>query len=85
MDARTVHKADQLIFILKIRQRIFNPLSQSEKIDPNGDYVRYWVPELRSLKGKSKLCPSLNLLPHIPSGSEKTDGAADFRPRSFGL
>lgn len=41
--------------------RIFNPLSQSEKIDPNGDYVRYWVPELRSLKGKSVHNPSATL------------------------
>ncbi|KWU44354.1 DNA photolyase [Rhodotorula sp. JG-1b] len=41
--------------------RIFNPLSQSEKIDPDGDYVRYWVPELRSLKGKSVHNPSATL------------------------
>ncbi|GAA5989946.1 hypothetical protein JCM10908_002389 [Rhodotorula pacifica] len=41
--------------------RIFNPFSQSEKIDPNGDYVRYWVPELRSLKGKSVHNPSATL------------------------
>ncbi|GAA5880799.1 hypothetical protein JCM3774_005755 [Rhodotorula dairenensis] len=41
--------------------RIFNPQSQSEKIDPNGDYVRYWVPELRSLKGKSVHNPSATL------------------------
>lgn len=34
-------------------QRIFNMLSQSEKCDPNGDYIRYWVPELRNLKGKA--------------------------------
>jgi deoxyribodipyrimidine photo-lyase len=28
--------------------RIFNPLSQGERFDPSGDYVRLWVPELRS-------------------------------------
>jgi len=26
--------------------RIFNPVIQGEKFDPNGDYVRRWVPEL---------------------------------------
>jgi deoxyribodipyrimidine photo-lyase len=28
--------------------RIFNPLTQSEKFDPAGEYVRRWVPELGS-------------------------------------
>lgn len=29
--------------------RIFNPVSQGEKYDPNGDFVRRWVPELAGL------------------------------------
>ncbi|KAF3910767.1 Cryptochrome-2 [Dactylellina cionopaga] len=33
--------------------RIFNPLTQSEKFDPNGDYIRRWVPELRKVEGKA--------------------------------
>ncbi|OBI83984.1 cryptochrome/photolyase family protein [Mycobacterium asiaticum] len=27
--------------------RVFNPLTQGEKFDPAGDYIRRWVPELR--------------------------------------
>lgn len=29
--------------------RIFNPITQSEKFDKNGDYIRRWVPELSNL------------------------------------
>lgn len=32
--------------------RIFNPVTQGEKFDPEGDYVRKWVPELARLPGK---------------------------------
>lgn len=31
--------------------RVFNPLLQGRKFDPQGDYVRRYVPELRSLAG----------------------------------
>ena len=33
--------------------RIFNPTTQGEKFDPQGDYVRRWVPELRGIAGKA--------------------------------
>lgn len=29
--------------------RIFNPASQAQKFDPDGDYIREWLPELRHL------------------------------------
>jgi deoxyribodipyrimidine photo-lyase len=29
--------------------RVFNPSTQGEKFDPSGDYIRRWVPELRSV------------------------------------
>ncbi len=31
--------------------RIFNPTSQGKRFDPDGDYVRRWVPELRHVAG----------------------------------
>ncbi|MFC7448152.1 cryptochrome/photolyase family protein [Rhodococcus daqingensis] len=31
--------------------RVFNPISQGQKFDPDGDYVRRWVPELRAIAG----------------------------------
>ncbi|HVW34994.1 MAG TPA: deoxyribodipyrimidine photo-lyase [Acidimicrobiia bacterium] len=33
--------------------RIFNPTAQGEKFDPDGDYVRRYVPELAGVPGKS--------------------------------
>ncbi|MCE3553322.1 DNA photolyase family protein [Pseudonocardia sp. RS11V-5] len=33
--------------------RVFNPVTQGEKFDPNGDYVRRYVPELRGIEGKA--------------------------------
>jgi deoxyribodipyrimidine photo-lyase len=30
--------------------RIFNPASQAQKFDPEADYIRQWVPEIRSLE-----------------------------------
>ena len=32
--------------------RIFNPVTQGEKFDPDGDYVRTWVPELARLPAR---------------------------------
>ena len=29
--------------------RVFNPAKQGEKFDPSGDYIKRWVPELRSV------------------------------------
>jgi deoxyribodipyrimidine photo-lyase len=37
--------------------RIFNPVLQSMKFDPNGDYIRKWVPELRELDAKDIHAP----------------------------
>ncbi|MFE6971036.1 cryptochrome/photolyase family protein [Isoptericola sp. NPDC057653] len=32
--------------------RVFNPVTQGKKFDPDGDYVRRWVPELRDVPGR---------------------------------
>lgn len=37
--------------------RVFNPVSQSQKFDANGDYIRTWVPELAGLDAKSIHAP----------------------------
>ncbi|KAI0505131.1 DNA photolyase, FAD-binding/Cryptochrome [Xylaria bambusicola] len=36
---------------------VFNPISQAEKCDPHGDYIRKYVPELRDVKGKAIFDP----------------------------
>ena len=33
--------------------RVFNPVTQGLKFDPQGEYVRRWIPELAHLSGKS--------------------------------
>jgi deoxyribodipyrimidine photo-lyase len=33
--------------------RIFNPVSQGLRFDPDGDFVRRWIPELRHLPGSA--------------------------------
>ncbi|ABS05017.1 cryptochrome/photolyase family protein [Kineococcus radiotolerans] len=37
--------------------RVFNPVTQGQRFDPDGDYVRRFVPELRHLPGKSVHTP----------------------------
>ena len=38
--------------------RVFNPVSQSQKFDPQGKFLRQWLPELSSLDNKSIHDPS---------------------------
>ncbi len=37
--------------------RVFNPILQGEKFDPDGEYVRKWIPELARIKSKNIHCP----------------------------
>jgi deoxyribodipyrimidine photo-lyase len=44
--------------------RIFNPTSQSEKFDPEGAYIRKWVPERRQLNNKEIHLPIDPIVDH---------------------
>ncbi|TDV56093.1 cryptochrome/photolyase family protein [Actinophytocola oryzae] len=46
--------------------RVFNPTLQAERFDPDGDYVRRHVPELRGLTGKAAHHPPAGLAPDYP-------------------
>jgi deoxyribodipyrimidine photo-lyase len=37
--------------------RIFNPVTQAERFDPDGDYIRRWVPELAELPAPAIFAP----------------------------
>lgn len=37
--------------------RVFNPVTQSRKFDPNGEYIRRWIPELARLADDSIHAP----------------------------
>lgn len=37
--------------------RLFNPVIQSQKFDPEGAYIRRWIPELTALSGKAIHAP----------------------------
>ncbi|GAA4536275.1 deoxyribodipyrimidine photo-lyase [Pseudonocardia xishanensis] len=47
--------------------RVFNPITQGERFDPTGDYVRTYVPELRGIEGKAVHQP-WKLADGIPDG-----------------
>ena len=46
--------------------RVFNPVTQGGKFDPEGDYVRRWVPELKAVPGAAVHEPWK--LPEVPAG-----------------
>ena len=65
--------------------RVFNPVLQGLKFDPQGDYVRRYVPELRPLPGASAHEPwrTPELVPDYPRpivdhSVERTVALADF-------
>lgn len=51
--------------------RVFNPTLQSEKFDPEGHYIRKWIPELAT-------CPSKVI--HAPAAWLQAQGRSDYPP-----
>lgn len=47
--------------------RIFNPYSQSEKFDSEGEFIKMWVPELENLNKKEIHRPDILKNPDYPS------------------
>jgi deoxyribodipyrimidine photo-lyase len=68
-------------------QRIFNPIRQAERFDPDGDYVRRYVPELASIGGGAvhepwKLGPLERLTLDYPEPIvDHSEAVARFRAR----
>jgi deoxyribodipyrimidine photo-lyase len=66
--------------------RIFNPVSQSRRFDPDGDYIRRWVPELAALPNTEVHDPWLRPqgVPHgypepvVDHGEERADSLARY-------
>ena len=45
--------------------RIFNPMTQAQRFDPDAEYIRQWLPELRSFDTKSILTGNLSRLERL--------------------
>jgi deoxyribodipyrimidine photo-lyase len=59
--------------------RVFNPVRQGERFDPEGDFIRRYVPELAQLEGKAVHQPwkSPMLCPDYPQPVVSLDGVRD--------
>ena len=54
--------------------RIFNPLSQSRKFDPHGDYLRRWLPERAQLDDDAIHDPARRVAGYPPAMVDLTEG-----------
>ncbi|MEW6152900.1 MAG: deoxyribodipyrimidine photo-lyase [Actinomycetota bacterium] len=68
--------------------RVFNPVTQGQRHDPHGDYVRRWVPELAGVAGAAVhepwklgglLAPAGYPPPIIDHGQERADALARYQ------
>jgi deoxyribodipyrimidine photo-lyase len=66
-------------------QRVLNPVRQAERFDPDGVYVRRWVPELAGVRGKAIFRPWLmegfEALDYPEPIVDHDDAVAEFRAR----
>ncbi len=66
-------------------QRVLNPVRQAERFDPDGIYVRRWVPELAGVRGKAIFRPWLmegfDALDYPEPIVDHDDAVAEFRSR----
>ncbi|WP_432560426.1 cryptochrome/photolyase family protein [Granulicoccus sp. GXG6511] len=63
--------------------RIFNPMLQGPKFDPEGAYVRRWIPELRHLEGRSAHEPWKNEQGYARGYSERIVDHAEERKEAL--
>ena len=63
--------------------RIFNPTTQSEKFDPNGKYIKKWLPELKDLPNNEIHNPKdrSNYYPQITCLKESRNRALELYRR----
>ena len=67
--------------------RVFNPMGQSEKFDPTGEYLRRWIPEIAHLDNASIHAPwTLGLLapadypePMVDHALEREEALARYK------
>ncbi|MFM2078391.1 MAG: hypothetical protein RJA49_2281 [Actinomycetota bacterium] len=69
--------------------RVFNPTTQAHRFDPDGRYVRQWVPELRVIDGGAVHEPGLRRpdaypTPMVDHGAERAEALARYRQVTAG-
>ena len=69
--------------------RVFNPTTQGHRFDPDGDYVRRWVPELAGIAGgvvhePGLLRPDSYPTPMVDHGVERDEALARYRQVTAG-
>ncbi|MFU8828731.1 MAG: FAD-binding domain-containing protein, partial [Phycisphaerales bacterium] len=57
--------------------RVFNPTSQSERFDPDGEFICEWVPELKGLSAKQIHDPKSKLSESRFAGLDYPDPIVD--------
>ena len=60
--------------------RVFNPTAQAKRLDPDGEYVRRWVPELADVPDAFPGLPA----PYPPPNVDHGEAVAAFRARRGG-